>query len=476
MSAMNPPQVRRFQPSVSRIAAAPNVEHWLVALAPRRSVCLLDSAGGAPRRWSLLAFDPLADAPAPTQAAELGDYVSSLSVLPGDDVHGPFHGGFLGALAYDLGVHGERQELPLDAWSSPRLVGGLYTDFIVIDHDTESAWLVLGEEPGDGRPAVERRRTELESALFGPAADLTSTPSGPLTRHVTAAEHERRVDSAREFIARGEIYQANLAQRFTRELTGHPVATYRALRRSNPSPYMGYLAWGGGARPDGALLSASPELLLEVTGRHARTRPIKGTIGRGASSAEDAAQRARLLASEKDLAELAMIVDLERNDLGRIARAGSVRVNEFPALETYAAVHHLVADVECELRRGTTSLDALLAVFPGGSITGAPKLRSMEVIAELEGEGRGFFTGALGFLDTRGDMCWSILIRTLVWRPRENGGEVSLHVGGGITWNSDAAAEERETRLKGAALADALRAPGEEPDVLTELLPIRAPR
>jgi para-aminobenzoate synthetase component 1 len=238
---------------------------------------------------------------------------------------------------------------------------------------------------------------------------------------------------------------------------------------------MGYLAWGAG--PDGALLSASPELLLEVRGRRARTRPIKGTIARGADEAEDRANKAELCASEKDLAELAMIVDLERNDLGRIARAGSVRVREFPALESYAALHHLVADVECELRPQSTALDALLAVFPGGSITGAPKLRSMEVIAELEGEGRGFFTGALGFLDTRGDACFNILIRTLVWRPRAEGqGEVSFHVGGGITWRSNAKAEEREARIKGAALAAALGSPDEEPNELTELLPTRAPR
>ena len=467
--------LRRFQPRVSAIDGAPDVERWLRALHTRRDLCLLDSVGGAPRHWSLLAFDPLLEAPAPETAAQLGEFASSLQVLPGDDVPGPFHGGFLGALAYDLGVHGEELELPPDPWQLPRIVGGLYTDFIVIDHGADSAWLVLGEDPGDGRPALAERRRTIEALLTGPPPDLASAPAGPLVRHTAAAEHERRVEETREFIARGEIYQANLAQRFTRELSGHPLATYCALRRSNPSPYMGYLAWGAG--PDGALLSASPELLLEVRGRRARTRPIKGTIARGADEAEDRANKAELCASEKDLAELAMIVDLERNDLGRIARAGSVRVREFPALESYAALHHLVADVECELRPQSTALDALLAVFPGGSITGAPKLRSMEVIAELEGEGRGFFTGALGFLDTRGDACFNILIRTLVWRPRSEGqGEVSFHVGGGITWRSNAKAEEREARIKGAALAAALGSPDEEPNELTELLPTRAPR
>jgi len=167
-----------------------------------------------------------------------------------------------------------------------------------------------------------------------------------------------------------------------------------------------------------------------------------------------------LLGSEKDLAELAMIVDLERNDLGRCARPGGVRVEVFPRLETFATVHHLVADVAADVRPGVDAFDLLAALFPGGSITGAPKLASMDAIAELEGEGRGFFTGSLGFVDTRGHAAWNILIRTLVWRPRSRDGEVSFHVGGGITWSSDAAAEERETMIKGAGLLHALQAGG----------------
>ena len=187
---------------------------------------------------------------------------------------------------------------------------------------------------------------------------------------------------------------------------------------------------------------------------------------------QDRLRSQELLASEKDRAELAMIVDLVRNDLGRVARPGGVRVEGFPSLETYASVHHLVADVSAELSEGHDAWDALAALFPGGSITGAPKLASMRTIADLEGEGRGFFTGSLGFLDLRGHGCWNILIRTLVWRPipaptgGTADGEVSFHVGGGITWSSEARAEELETRLKGAALAAALAGPGEAVETL----------
>ncbi|MCZ6596277.1 MAG: anthranilate synthase component I family protein, partial [Planctomycetota bacterium] len=236
---------------------------------------------------------------------------------------------------------------------------------------------------------------------------------------------------------------------------------YLRLRRMNPGPYMGFLRWEGPAAPGespavpgggGALLSTSPELLLELDGNMARTRPIKGTAPRGATPEEDESNARALLASEKDRAELAMIVDLERNDLGRVAETGTVRVENLPRIESYATVHHLMADVIARPRADVDAVDALAALFPGGSVTGAPKLRAMERIAELEGEGRGFFTGSLGMLDTRGRAVFNILIRTMLWRP----GEVSFRVGGGITWSSDPAAEDRETLAKGAALARAL--------------------
>jgi para-aminobenzoate synthetase component 1 len=303
------------------------------------------------------------------------------------------------------------------------------------------------------------------------AAPPCAAPIGPLIRHTSASEHAGRIERARSLIAAGELYQVNLAHRFTRAMEGEPVDIYRRLRRVNPAPYMAYLAWerdtaaGASRFPRGALLSASPELLFELEAGVARTRPIKGTAARARSSRADALAARALLSSAKDRAELAMIVDLERNDLGRIARPGGVRVERFPELASYASVHHLSADVVAELRAGVDAFDVLGALFPGGSITGAPKLASMAAIAALEGEGRGFFTGSLGFVDTRGHAAFNILIRTLVWRPMAHGGtregalvrgEISYHVGGGITWSSSAEDEDRETLAKGAALAAAL--------------------
>ncbi|MEQ1894849.1 MAG: chorismate-binding protein, partial [Planctomycetota bacterium] len=239
-----------------------------------------------------------------------------------------------------------------------------------------------------------------------------------------------------------------------RPMGGDPLALFARLCELHPAPHAGFLRWR-----DGALLSASPELLLAFThdaqGALARTRPIKGTIARAADAAEDRGRRAALLASEKDRSELAMIIDLERNDLGRCARTGSVEVGEFPALESYASVHHLAADVTARPRAGIGALEVLSALFPGGSISGAPKLRSMEVIAELEGEGRGFAYGSLLALDTRGEAWANLLIRTLLWRADGSDAEVTFRVGGGITWGSDPAAEEAETEAKGRLLARA---------------------
>jgi len=221
---------------------------------------------------------------------------------------------------------------------------------------------------------------------------------------------------------------------------------------------MCFASWGDAdsRSPRGAILSASPELLLEFDGELARTRPIKGTAARREDPVEDARSAQRLLDSAKDRAELAMIVDLERNDLARVCARRGVWVEGFPRLESYARVHHLLADVVGRPRADVGAFELLEALFPGGSITGAPKLSAMARIAELEGEGRGFFCGSAGFVDLRGHAAWNILIRTLLWRETARGGELSFRVGGGITWSSHAEAEERETLDKAQGLIDAL--------------------
>lgn len=453
-------------PRVLPLAGPSSVLRALDAFGARPGLALLDSAAGEPRRWSVLGFDPLQGAgELPAKLAGLEAYCGQLQAAPGDVVPGPFAGGFIGALAYDLGVAGEGQRLPADPWRTPPVVGGLYTDFCVLDQEHGLAWLVLGDEPGDGRADSNSREDEL-LACWG-AASLRQAqdcaPAGPLVRHTSSAEHQARVESLRAAIGRGDCYQANLAHRFTRELKGQPLDLYQQLREVNPAPYMAYLAWDGQGRPAkgaaaGALLSASPELLLECRSDRLRTRPIKGTSARAADPAADLRAAQELLASAKDRAELAMIVDLERNDLGRVAQPGSVAAHGFPSLRSYATVHHLEADVHARLAPGRSVFDALAAVFPGGSITGAPKLAAMTQIARLEGHGRGFFTGSAGFVDVRGEALWNILIRTLIWRP----GQVSYHVGGGITFSSEAAAEDQETLHKGQALARALEGDGRE--------------
>jgi para-aminobenzoate synthetase component 1 len=420
---------------------------------------LLEAPGGGPARHELLAFDPVRDVTwaAGADLGALSDVLAGFTARGGDAPPPFFAGGFLGALAYDLGVVGERLELPDEPWGQPLVVGGLYTDYLVRDVERDRTWLALGERE-DG-PSVATRRRLVRDALADatPRRERAPRALGELVRHTPPAEHRRRVAAVRELIAAGELYQANLAHRFTRDVEGDPVDLYLRLRAANPGPYNAFLRW-----EDGAVLSASPELLLALDPAcgEARTRPIKGTAPRGATPAEDERRAADLLASAKDRAELAMIVDLERNDLGRVATPGGVRVEDFPRLESYASVHHMTADVVATPRPDVSAHDVLAALFPGGSITGAPKLRSMEAIAALEGEGRGFFTGSLGLLDLAGRAHFNILIRTLLWRPRpelgELGGEVSFRVGGGITWGSDPAAEDAETLDKGAALEAAL--------------------
>jgi para-aminobenzoate synthetase component I len=446
----------RFEPRLTRLDDAVDVPRALTALAGRAGLCALDSAGGEPRRFSLVLFDPVATLGRDSTSLEdVRRFHARLERDGGDELPGPFQGGFAGAVAYDLGAAGERSaSVAPEPWGFPLAVGGLYTDFLLRDEARGESWLVLGESPGDERAPVAARRAAVLDALAG-AGPLEAASAGTLQRHVAPHEHMRRIECVRADIARGDVYQVNLAHRFSAPVEGHPLALYLRLRQVNPAPYMGYCAFD-----DGALLSASPELLLEYDGLEARTRPIKGTRPRDPDPLRDAELAAELLASAKDRAELAMIIDLERNDLGKVAVPGGVRVDGWPSLASYSRVHHLMADVLARPRQGVGAFELLAALFPGGSVTGAPKLAAMARIAALEGEGRGFFCGALGCVDTRGRCTFNLLIRTLLWRPRPAAGalagEVSFRVGGGITWSSEAAAEERETLDKAAGLVAAL--------------------
>ncbi|MEE8347080.1 MAG: aminodeoxychorismate synthase component I [Dehalococcoidia bacterium] len=261
--------------------------------------------------------------------------------------------------------------------------------------------------------------------------------------------YESAVKRVREYIFAGDIYQVNLSQRFRLPLSGSPFDAYLRLRGSNPAPFAAYLNL-----PEVQVLSASPERFLrfEPATRRVQTRPIKGTRPRGRTAAEDEALANELLASEKDRAENVMIVDLERNDLGRVAKIGSVSVREIASLETFPTVFHLTSTVEATLREDRDLVDLLLATFPGGSITGAPKIRAMEIIDELEPTARSVYTGAIGYIGFDGSLDLNIAIRTILIRE----GIAYFQAGGGIVADSDPSMEYQETLHKARALSEAL--------------------
>ncbi|HUF61036.1 MAG TPA: anthranilate synthase component I family protein [Verrucomicrobiales bacterium] len=265
-----------------------------------------------------------------------------------------------------------------------------------------------------------------------------------------------RVLRAQEYIAAGDIYQVNLSHRHRSrdEAETDPVSVYGALRRVSPAPHAAYLDEG-----DRVVLSSSPECFLRASGRWVATRPIKGTRPRFADAARDERSACELLTSRKELAELVMITDLERNDLGKVCEYGSVRVRELLKLERFEQVYHLVSTVEGTLRPGVDHLDLLAACWPGGSISGAPKKRAMEIIAELEPVPRGLYTGAVGYLGFNSESQFSIVIRTLI----REGGYWQFHVGAGIVADSDPEAEWEETLYKAAGILRAAGEPGWEP-------------
>jgi anthranilate synthase component 1 len=292
--------------------------------------------------------------------------------------------------------------------------------------------LVTRDLPARGLP-LPRRRLE---PLALPEAGL---PSGP---------YRAAVESAKAHIAAGDIFQVVLSRRWTVPTTASPLALYRAARLVNPSPYMVLLEL-----PGIALIGSSPEMLVRVEGRKVETRPIAGTRHRGANAAEDDRLAAELLADEKECAEHVMLVDLGRNDVGRVSSAASVSVPQFMGVERYSHVMHMVSSVVGELAPHKTPLDALFSCFPAGTVSGAPKIRALEIIDQLEPEGRGAYAGAVGYVSFTGDLDTCITIRTLVVED----GRVTLQAGGGIVADSDPAAEERETENKAAALLQAAR-------------------
>jgi para-aminobenzoate synthetase component 1 len=361
----------------------------------------------------------------------------------------PFGGGAVGYFGYEFATRGEgiRASAP-GTEEMPEAQFGFYDGILAGDLATGTVFAVAN--PVANRPAdaiLAWLRAALAEAAPAPNPP-PPRPGGEPTSNLTRDDYLARVHRIKDCIAAGEVYQVNLAQRFELRTPDDPYAIYERLRRLSPAPFGAYLAAG-----DFQILSSSPELLLRIdaTGR-ALTRPIKGTRPRGATPAEDLRLAAELPSSEKDRAELLMIVDLARNDLGRVCRYGSVRVDERQRLETHPTVFHLVATISGQLDPARDRFDCLRSLLPGGSITGAPKIRAMQIIDELEPCRRQVYTGSIGYLGFDGRCDLNIAIRTLLCHR----GCARYHVGGAIVWDSDPEAEYQETLAKGRALRAAL--------------------
>ncbi|MGF1566764.1 MAG: anthranilate synthase component I [Nodosilinea sp.] len=426
-------------------AAQPHRQH------SRYSICAgpprVDQAG-RPRLWTPAIGNIL-----PTLAARLS--AGRTLTLRGDEAETasqilPFTGGWLGWLGYDLAWEIERLPtlnpdplpFPVALWYEP-------ASFAVLDHQAQQLWLAAGTPA-----ALERMAQQLESPI-GREAFLPSAPldPAPLDFGLSQLDYRQAVLQAQQHIRVGDVFQVNLSLRFATQTTAHSWGLYRQLHRINPSPFACY--WH---TPWGDVISCSPERLVQLQGTEVQTRPIAGTRPRGTTPTQDHHYAQTLLTNAKERAEHIMLVDLERNDLGRVCQWGSVRVDELLTVEYYSHVMHLVSNVVGQLSPERTAVDLVRAVFPGGTITGCPKVRCMEIIETLEPVRRSLFYGSCGYLDRRGQLDLNILIRTLLVGHTQNSpgtdpGPTAVwgQVGAGIVADSDPDREWLESLQKAKA-------------------------
>lgn len=474
--------------SLSSIASLPLVERLDPALDPAdvfRTFCRLphavffDSAMRHPElgRYSFVAADPVEWLSMPAGRSDalglLGEGVKKIASMTHPDLP-PFQGGWAGMFGYELGHSLEAiSPAAIDEFQVPAMAVGLYDVVVAFDHYQPAAWLVSQGFPETDAAArrvrAAARLDQFRRVLNGdlPADivtcngqallnNLAASDLAPqfaakrfagLTSNFSAENYRRAVAQAIEYIRAGDVFQVNLAQRLLHPAHSSSVDLYCRLRERNAAPFAGYLDAGSWQ-----ICSASPERFIRVAGQQVETRPIKGTRGRARRPEADLFAGDELRNSEKDRAENVMIVDLLRNDLSRTCRPESVCVTQLCGLETYAWVQHLVSVVEGKLREDCSPLDLLRTSFPGGSITGAPKVRAMEIIAELEPTARGAYCGALGYIGADGSMDTNILIRTIT----AGRGWWQLPVGGGIVSQSDPQDEYEETWHKAAGTLRAL--------------------
>jgi len=462
----------------------PTPRDLLRRLAPARGPFLLESArtGPGPARYSFLGGDPVmtvrSEPGGPVRVTEGGSEraltagpLRALRELlapwrcPRPPRFPPLVGGFVGLFSYDLARRVERlPAIAADDLRLPEIDLDLVDTVVAVDHVAERLWVTWLPGPRDRADAPERvyarGRERIEAVLerlSHPAPPPPAAPVGvqtvrpaPVTANMDREGFMAKVRRAKDYIAAGDIFQANLSQRFSQRVPGlDPWRLYLALTRINPSPFACYLE-----RTDYQIVSSSPERLVALRGTKVDARPIAGTRPRGGDAADDRARGVELLGNDKERAEHVMLVDLMRNDLGRVCDYGSVRVSEFMTTERYSHVMHIVSNVVGRLGPGMDALSLLRAAFPGGTITGAPKVRCMEIIEELEPVRRGIYTGSAGYLSATGDMDLNLLIRTVLVKD----GTAWFQTGAGIVADSDPAFEYAETLHKAAAMRRALDA------------------
>lgn len=377
----------------------------------------------------------------------------------------PFTCGAVGYFSYDLCHHLE--VVPSRAADDMDIAEcdiSFYDSGIIIDHLKEKTYLAACDFAETGlsgkRDSAKMRLESIRKRIMDPGSGIDGSDirdadcsEARISSNFTKEEYMRSVNIAKEYIAAGDIYQVNLSQRFSCKLNMSPERLFVRLRQINPAPFSAYLDTGATK-----IVSASPERFLCKRGRRIHTRPIKGTRPRGRDPVEDERLKIELISSVKDRAEHLMIVDLERNDLGRICEYGSIIPTEFTIPETYSTVYHLASTISGILRKDVDAVDCLMNCFPGGSITGAPKIRSMEIIDELEPTRRSIYTGSIGYIGFDGNMDTSIVIRTFIVK----GDKVYFHAGGGIVADSDPEMEYIETLDKARALMESLNIKEEE--------------
>lgn len=365
-----------------------------------------------------------------------------LARFPAAECELPFCGGAIGYFAYDLARRMERlPALAADAEGMPEMAVGIYDWAVVVDHHAGRAWLA-----SQGHDAHTQAQWPALLALFSAEPEVPSRAfrvTGPVRSNMDEAHYASAFNRIKDYIHAGDCYQVNLAQRFAAPAEGDAWAAYRQLRQFSPAPFAAYFN-----TPAAQILSASPERFLRVEDGEVETKPIKGTRPRSTDPAQDRIYAEALQASLKDRAENLMIVDLLRNDIGKNCAIGSVHADRLFELESFANVHHLVSTVTGKLAPGREALDLLQGCFPGGSITGAPKLRAMEIIEELEPHRRGVYCGSIGYIGFDGNMDINIAIRTAVY----SAGTIRFWAGGGIVADSEMEKEYRETLDKASGM------------------------